>query len=176
MAERVGFIRPIPETHPWSGQPAAVQNHSRWFCEPCGENLHPSTINIKGLYYKEYRPFILMAERVGFEPTKGYSPLLVFKTSAFSRSATSPKLFIERLELRCSIKRAILTESAVYDNASDGLFVSFSYFYCYWSASLINSTFEVKITKNIVEKARQLLYSTRTCWCGVEQSGSSSGS
>ena len=31
-----------------------------------------------------------MAERVGFEPTKGYKPLLVFKTSAFNRSATSP--------------------------------------------------------------------------------------
>ena len=33
-----------------------------------------------------------MAERVGFEPTKGYKPLLVFKTSAFNRSATSPLL------------------------------------------------------------------------------------
>ncbi len=33
-----------------------------------------------------------MAERVGFEPTKGYKPLLVFKTSAFNRSATSPDL------------------------------------------------------------------------------------
>ena len=32
-----------------------------------------------------------MAERVGFEPTKGYKPLLVFKTSAFNRSATSPE-------------------------------------------------------------------------------------
>ncbi len=31
-----------------------------------------------------------LAERVGFEPTKGYKPLLVFKTSAFNRSATSP--------------------------------------------------------------------------------------
>ena len=31
-----------------------------------------------------------MAERVGFEPTKGYKPLLVFKTSAFDHSATSP--------------------------------------------------------------------------------------
>jgi hypothetical protein len=30
---------------------------------------------------------------VGFEPTKGYYPLLVFKTSAFSRSATSPNLY-----------------------------------------------------------------------------------
>jgi hypothetical protein len=31
-----------------------------------------------------------MAEREGFEPSKGYKPLLVFKTSAFNRSATSP--------------------------------------------------------------------------------------
>ena len=31
-----------------------------------------------------------MAEGVGFEPTKGYQPLLVFKTSAFNRSATPP--------------------------------------------------------------------------------------
>jgi hypothetical protein len=44
---------------------------------------------------KRYRtsspvPFFCLAERVGFEPTKGYKPLLVFKTSAFNRSATSP--------------------------------------------------------------------------------------
>ena len=31
-----------------------------------------------------------LAERVGFEPTKGYKPLPVFKTGAFNRSATSP--------------------------------------------------------------------------------------
>jgi hypothetical protein len=31
-----------------------------------------------------------VAERVGFEPTKGYEPLPVFKTGAFDRSATSP--------------------------------------------------------------------------------------
>ncbi len=35
-------------------------------------------------------PLFCLAERVGFEPTKGYKPLLVFKTSAFNRSATSP--------------------------------------------------------------------------------------
>ncbi len=34
-----------------------------------------------------------LAERQGFEPWKGYSPLLVFKTSAFNRSAISPKLW-----------------------------------------------------------------------------------
>ena len=33
---------------------------------------------------------MVVAERVGFEPTKGYKPLLVFKTSAFDHSATSP--------------------------------------------------------------------------------------
>jgi hypothetical protein len=33
-----------------------------------------------------------LAERVGFEPTEGYKPSLVFKTSAFNRSATSPDL------------------------------------------------------------------------------------
>jgi hypothetical protein len=35
--------------------------------------------------------FVFLAEREGFEPSKGYSPLLVFKTSAFNRSATSPE-------------------------------------------------------------------------------------
>ena len=34
-------------------------------------------------------PFL--AERVGFEPTKGYKPLPVFKTGAFNHSATSPE-------------------------------------------------------------------------------------
>ena len=34
--------------------------------------------------------FYGLAEREGFEPSKGYKPLLVFKTSAFNRSATSP--------------------------------------------------------------------------------------
>lgn len=32
-----------------------------------------------------------MAEGVGFEPTDGGYPSLVFKTSAFNRSATLPK-------------------------------------------------------------------------------------
>ena len=43
-------------------------------------------------------PFVCLAERVGFEPTKGYKPLLVFKTSAFNRSATSP-FEIERVRI-----------------------------------------------------------------------------
>ena len=33
-----------------------------------------------------------MAERQGFEPWEGYKPSLVFKTSAFDHSATSPVL------------------------------------------------------------------------------------
>jgi hypothetical protein len=36
---------------------------------------------------------LMMAEREGFEPSKGYKPLLVFKTSAFDHSATSPSLY-----------------------------------------------------------------------------------
>ena len=36
-----------------------------------------------------------MPEMVGFEPTKGYKPLPVFKTGAFNRSATSPDQFFE---------------------------------------------------------------------------------
>ena len=42
-------------------------------------------------------PFCFLAERVGFEPTKGYKPLLVFKTSAFNRSATSPNCPVPRV-------------------------------------------------------------------------------
>ena len=33
-----------------------------------------------------------MADGVGFEPTKGYEPLPVFKTGAFNHSATHPGL------------------------------------------------------------------------------------
>ena len=44
--------------------------------------------------------FVLVAEREGFEPSKGYKPLLVFKTSAFNRSATSPaRAFAPRIVL-----------------------------------------------------------------------------
>ncbi len=32
-----------------------------------------------------------LAEEEGFEPSKGYEPLPVFKTGAFNRSATPPK-------------------------------------------------------------------------------------
>ena len=40
-----------------------------------------------------------MAEREGFEPSKGYKPLLVFKTSAFNRSATSPEIIYYLLSI-----------------------------------------------------------------------------
>ena len=40
------------------------------------------------------------SERVGFEPTKGYQPLPVFKTGAFNRSATSPFGVIATLSAR----------------------------------------------------------------------------
>ncbi len=50
---------------------------------------HPKTATSKiGLMWKYLLD--LLAEGVGFEPTKGYKPLLVFKTSAFNRSATPP--------------------------------------------------------------------------------------
>ena len=35
-------------------------------------------------------PFLLLADREGFEPPNGYKPLMVFKTTAFNHSATSP--------------------------------------------------------------------------------------
>ncbi len=50
--------------------------------------------------------FIFLAERVGFEPTKGYKPLLVFKTSAFNRSATSPDCHV-RSSSTSALTRAI---------------------------------------------------------------------
>ena len=50
--------------------------------------------------------FDILAERVGFEPTKGYKPLLVFKTSAFNRSATSP-VVRGRLAMTSALIRAI---------------------------------------------------------------------
>ena len=54
------------------------------------ENPYPRREKQKRLLRGAF--FAFLAERVGFEPTKGYKPLLVFKTSAFNRSATSPNL------------------------------------------------------------------------------------
>ena len=51
-------------------------------------------------------PVSFLAERVGFEPTKGYKPLLVFKTSAFNRSATSPDFHV-RSSRTSALTRAI---------------------------------------------------------------------
>jgi hypothetical protein len=55
--------------------------------------------------------FVFLAERVGFEPTKGYKPLLVFKTSAFDHSATSPKMCRSRSGAFCSLQASISTKS-----------------------------------------------------------------
>ena len=56
-----------------------------------------------------------MAEEVGFEPTKGYKPLPVFKTGAFNRSATLPNLNIEKARiLRDSIKYSMTCGDYLY--------------------------------------------------------------
>ena len=70
-----------------------------------------------------------MAEREGFEPSKGYEPLLVFKTSAFNRSATSPVLQIKRFsnlivglcyQIRHDSEKILLTQALQYrGNQSD---------------------------------------------------------
>ena len=36
-------------------------------------------------------PFFCLEEGRGFEPRMGYKPMLVFKTSAFNRSANPPE-------------------------------------------------------------------------------------
>jgi hypothetical protein len=61
-----------------------------------------------------------MAEREGFEPSKGYKPLLVFKTSAFNRSATSP---VSGFALRIVLGLTLVFNSesnAFAYNGSDG--------------------------------------------------------
>ena len=60
------------------------------FLNPVASNLHPLRHNKKAHTLSGMSSSIV-AERVGFEPTKGYKPLPVFKTGAFNRSATSPK-------------------------------------------------------------------------------------
>ena len=56
-----------------------------------------------------------MAEEVGFEPTKGYKPLPVFKTGAFNRSATLPNLNIEKARiLRDFIKYSMTSGHYLY--------------------------------------------------------------
>ncbi len=57
-----------------------------------------------------------MAEEVGFEPTKGYKPLPVFKTGAFNRSATLPKS--QCLKKRVPEKARILRDSIKYSMTS----------------------------------------------------------
>ena len=60
-----------------------------------------------------------MAEREGFEPSKGYKPLLVFKTSAFNRSATSP--------VSGFAPRIVLGLTLVFNRQSNGIENSWSY-------------------------------------------------
>ena len=68
------------------------------FVEPEGLNLLPLRQDIKKAPGRGFS--YVLAEREGFEPSKGYKPLLVFKTSAFNRSATSPVLgFAPRIVL-----------------------------------------------------------------------------
>ena len=57
-----------------------------------------------------------MAEEVGFEPTKGYKPLPVFKTGAFNRSATLPKS--QCLKKRVPEKARILRDFIKYSMTS----------------------------------------------------------
>ncbi len=61
---------------------------------------------------------VLLAERVGFEPTKGYKPLLVFKTSAFDHSATSP--------VRGFAPRIVLAAAAEFNSESNPIAVRWS--------------------------------------------------
>ena len=90
MAEEVGLfrasmpstLRAICKKHKCSNLfPTNLLNPAGSFTQP----FHPyiKKAPIKGL-------FLCMAEEVGFEPTKGYKPLPVFKTGAFNRSATLP--------------------------------------------------------------------------------------
>jgi hypothetical protein len=58
-------------------------------------------VSISNFFEIKTLPGFKMAERVGFEPTKDYSPLLVFKTSAFNHSATSPSGAREYMIIRC---------------------------------------------------------------------------
>ena len=43
--------------------------------------------------FKSIAYVIFLAERVGFEPTIGYSPIHAFQACAFNRSAISPRRF-----------------------------------------------------------------------------------
>ena len=78
---------------PWPFTLRAAQNARRpnrlscRFVEPLDSNQsHPHHQNEKD----RLKPAcFVLAERVGFEPTEGF-PSLVFKTSPFNRSGTSP--------------------------------------------------------------------------------------
>ncbi len=84
------FVMPhIPVCHPY-GVATRSKSAVLPICRTSGFEpplRPPKTTGPKG-------PDGFLAERVGFEPTKGYKPLLVFKTSAFDRSATSPRIHL----------------------------------------------------------------------------------
>ena len=77
---------PTVDAHPCR---AAVEPASRTLTRSVEQGSPPKPLsqNANG---PRMGAICVLAERVGFEPTKGYKPLLVFKTSAFNRSATSP--------------------------------------------------------------------------------------
>jgi hypothetical protein len=65
---------------------------ARLFAEPDATGRASSPPLVRFGIRASSRRFVetTMAEGVGFEPTMGYSPMLVFKTSALNRSATPP--------------------------------------------------------------------------------------
>ena len=83
-----GMTRAVPALAP-AGSPLTRRFKSvpDRFVEPMGSHPAPPPPHQKKPHDGA---FLDMAEGVGFEPTKGYKPLLVFKTSAFNRSATPP--------------------------------------------------------------------------------------
>ena len=76
MAERAGFEPAVPFTR-----------HTRFPGEPIKPLWH---LSIKVMLHLTSVWSILVAERAGFEPAIRLPRILVFETSALSRSATSP--------------------------------------------------------------------------------------
>ena len=92
LAERVGLIRRFPAPHP-CGAPAWAGVRTGFPADPSnlwGLIMAALPIKIRKAPPKNGGAFLILAERVGFEPTEGYKPSTVFKTAAFNRSATSP--------------------------------------------------------------------------------------
>ena len=97
MAERVGLTCAF----------GAAWSTCRYAAALVEQGSHPQPHSAKMQKAPE-GAFDILAERVGFEPTKGYKPLLVFKTSAFDHSATSPVFrFAPRIVLAIERKHNI---------------------------------------------------------------------